>query len=596
MPNEAHDRIIQDLTDRKTWEERQRTWYKMRHNGLGRPRKPFPTAADLHWPLIDGNIGKLIPFYFAQVYGSDLLASFVSTQPGTPDDAQRQAAWWFDAQLNQRSNFFEEILAIIDAHLMTGWAPMKVRMAPDPAGGRRVHFDAIDPIHFVLPRVAMDLDTVDRACHIMQLSPAQYAANPLYNQDADFVKRITGKVKDGATKEDEKYSREGLTRGQTDDEIIVWEAYERTASGIAVQTFSPMAPEDEVRPRFALPDHYEGLPVVMFQTEHKDKGIYAARGVAERIAPFEAYLSRLWNEKADAMSFLNKPLFTSSGPLPGNLNNVKLAPGEILPNNVTRVEMGQVPFDFDQEQTNTRMIAEYLLAMPDFGMGQQINTKDRRTATEIQAVTSLMGVSVDLRARIFRRSLGKTYGLAWRMMREEARLSSAKQVGPTVLRNGKVQNVDPQVLQAAYMVDVDGSPDGWNKEQRLQRAQQRLQMLAQNPFCEAAELTRDVLAEDNPGLVERVFKDPKVKEVEALTAQARAIGEVILRLKQDGAPDDPVSIQTLGAALDQRLQALGQINPQAAQAVQQELMNAQQQFAQLQQQQNPQPAAPALAA
>lgn len=582
MPNEAHERIRQDLADRKTWEDRQRTWYKMRHGGIPRARKPFPTAADLHWPLIDGNIGKLIPFYFSQVYGSDLLASFVPLTSDVPEDFARQAAWWFDGQLNQESNFFEEILSTIDSHLMTGWTPLKVTMRQKPGKkGRSLCFDAVDPIFFVLPAVAMDLDTVDRACHILQLTPAQYAANSNFNQDKDLVKSLTGKGEETG-KQQEKYQREGLTRGQFDDQIVLWETYERTASGITVHTYSPMHPDREVRAPFALPDHYEGLPFDLYQTEFKDKGVYAVRGVPERIAPHEMYLSRLWNEKADAMSFMNRPLFTSNGPLPGNLNNVKISPGEFLPNNVSAVQFGQVPFDFDQEQQNTRMIAEYLLAMPDFGLSAQNDKKDPRSATEINAVSSLMGVSVDLRARIFRRAEGKTYRRSWRLLRAEIETNPFNGM-QTVLARGRANQVDPQALAAAYSIDPDGSPDAWNKEQRMQRARERLQLFTGNPFVEQPELTRDVLAEDNPALVDRLYRDPKVKEVEALQAQARAIAEVIMQLKQDGAPDDPVSIQTLGNALTQRVQALQQINPQAAQQVQQELTQAAAQFQQMSQ-------------
>ena len=37
------------------------------------------------------------------------------------------------------------------------------------------------------------------------------------------------------------------------------------------------------------------------------------------------------------------------------------------------------------------MISEYLTSMPDFGLAQQGNTKNARTATEISQIGSLMG-------------------------------------------------------------------------------------------------------------------------------------------------------------------------------------------------------------
>jgi FMN phosphatase YigB (HAD superfamily) len=57
----THDDIMAALTARKHWEQRQATWYQMRHDGLRRRNKPWPNAADMHYPLADGIIEKLKP-------------------------------------------------------------------------------------------------------------------------------------------------------------------------------------------------------------------------------------------------------------------------------------------------------------------------------------------------------------------------------------------------------------------------------------------------------------------------------------------------------------------------------------------------------
>jgi hypothetical protein len=186
-PKQAHDAIRQDLCDRKVWEERQRIFYQMRHNGIPRRTKPFPGAADLHYPLADSHIGKLAPFYFAQIFASDLLASFAAQNPQA-EPLARQAANWFDWQLNNQSNWFEESLATIDTMLMAGVAPMKVLWNPLT---KRLRFDAIEPVYFVVPPTTMDLETADRWCHILQLTPEQYKANPNFAQDPELIKRLT---------------------------------------------------------------------------------------------------------------------------------------------------------------------------------------------------------------------------------------------------------------------------------------------------------------------------------------------------------------------------------------------------------------------
>lgn len=218
--------------------------------------------------------------------------------------------------------------------------------------------------------------------------------------------------------------------------------------------------------------------------------------------------------------------------------------------------------------------------MPDYGIGTSEQGKDKRTATEVQAIGSLMGVSIDLKARIFRRALGKAYRIAWELARKHL------QTELQIYVRGRALAVNSATLQAAFEIEPEGSPDGWNKEQRVQRAYQRMQLFGQSPFVNQPELVRDALAEDSPVLAERVFKDPQQQQQDALVAQARAIAEVGLNYRGQGGAD-PAAGQILMGALQQRLQALQQMNPQAAQQLQQELMQFEQQVQQGQPQSQP---------
>ena len=75
------------LSDRQKWEDRQELFYKMRNHGLRRKSKPFPSAADLHYPLIDTVIEKLTPFYLQQLSGAALLADFIATDGSGKNEA-----------------------------------------------------------------------------------------------------------------------------------------------------------------------------------------------------------------------------------------------------------------------------------------------------------------------------------------------------------------------------------------------------------------------------------------------------------------------------------------------------------------------------
>ena len=80
---ELHEAIRDDLADRNSWDTRQSMFYRMRHNGLRRKNKPWPGASDAHFPLSDTVIQRLAPFYFQQMFATDLIAQFTPIRDKT---------------------------------------------------------------------------------------------------------------------------------------------------------------------------------------------------------------------------------------------------------------------------------------------------------------------------------------------------------------------------------------------------------------------------------------------------------------------------------------------------------------------------------
>ncbi|MBS0229448.1 MAG: hypothetical protein JSS23_12255 [Proteobacteria bacterium] len=558
MSRELAKLVLEDLADRKAgWEGKQRVFYEMRHQGVRRKSKPFPEAADLHYPLGDGIIDKLKPFYFAQVFGNEMLATFAaeSTQA---DALTRGAAAVFDDHLKEKTNFFEEINAAIDNMTMAGGAPIKCWY---DVAAERLEFDAIDPIFLVVPPGTKDLQRATRVTHIIQMSVEEYRLDDRYNQDEETIRRIKGKgtsENDSGGKLEAKYSREGLTHGQDNDQIVLWETYVRTKDGIRVTTFSPVAPDIEIRKSFMLiAEAYPEIPIYQFKMEIKDKGYYAPRGVMERIGPHEAYLSRLWNEKADSMTFLNKPIFTHDGSAL-NLQNIRLVPGQIVPNNLRKVDMGTTPFDFDAEMNGTRLTAEYQIGMPDFGTGQRLNTKERKTATEVAQIANVMGQSNDLRAWIFRRDLAKLYRCAWRLLVHFAKSDLRQWVSES-----GAESVDAAALAAQYRIQPSGTADGWNRPLRAMRAEQRYNSLKGDPAINQPELTRHRLEEDDPRLVRTLWQDPGTAQEDQIEDQADEIGTLLLGFPARVKPVDvhPLHIQTIMGYVQAQLAMQRPIDP-----------------------------------
>lgn len=577
MSRALHSLVLADLSARKSgWEDRQRVFYDMRHNGLPRQNKPLPDSADLHYPLVDGMIEKLKPFYFAQVWGQELLAEFTALK-AQPPELTTQAARAFDWHLKEKTNLFRENLALDDLMLMGGTGVMKLWWEIDDGA---LAFDAVDPLFFIVPPNTVDLEKCDRVTQVMPMSVGEYERNWRYKQDAELIRLIKGKGResdvDGGGKGQAKYDREGITCGETDEQIVLWETYKQVAGRRwEVHTYSPTQPDHPVRKPFLLPAQFAGLPFVDFPAEIKDKGYYASRGITERSGQFEVYLSRTWNEKADSMTWLSRPLLTSENPAAA-LNNIRIAPGTVLPGGIKRVDMGSVPFDFDAEMRQTREVAQEHAGMPDLGLGRSSPTPGKKTAREVDVTATLMQQTTDLRACIKRWGMARLYAKGWRLLAH----FGAREL--EYVFDDEVAQLSDAARQMEYIVKPAGTPDNWNKPARQQRAAARAQLYGTNPYINQAELTKHVLDEDDPRLRRQLFQDPRTKAATQAEDQAQEL--VILRegwpAVVSPADDDNVHLQTVLGWM-QKVQTTGEIVlPIGIQRVMQHVLQHLQQLAQ----------------
>lgn len=150
MSERLYQNVLEDLTEREVWETRQDTWYQMRNHGLRRKNKPFPGAADLHWPLIDNTIRKLLPFYFNQFASQDIIANFVAGP--MPNESLREQTYmseqYFDYRMKEETNLEDELIIMIDYMLQTGKGLLKPRWDNE---NNTIAFDAIDPLYIIVP-------------------------------------------------------------------------------------------------------------------------------------------------------------------------------------------------------------------------------------------------------------------------------------------------------------------------------------------------------------------------------------------------------------------------------------------------------------
>jgi hypothetical protein len=520
---ELHASILADITSRAAWETKQVDYYRMRHQGIRRKQKPWNNAADLHFPLIDTNIEKLKPLFFDQITGRDTVASFV------PMRQQLQAATttaerWFDYKIRERSNFQTEGLSWIDYSLMAGRACIKITWNPTK---RQIEYTAVDPMYLIVPAYTKLLDNADRVVHVMPMSLAAYKRAGVYDTSAETIKRITSQTDDsnipGVNQENSaKRVREGITHDTNKNHVIVWEVYELGDDrNWTVKTYSPAAPEINLREPMMLPYEHNMAPFVDYAYEIKDGGWYSPRGIAEILAPFEAALCHMWNQKHDAIQLFNKPVFRAERDMP-NTMNLRVAPGQILPNGLIPVAMPPPPLSFDDDMNQTRSIAEQRVANPDFGLNQAQESSDRRTATEIKAIGAQSMKAGDLRARMFRASLGRAYKQSW------ALLMQFDSEDLQYRFQEESQQVDIVALHNDYHIEPKGGVNEVDRETLLQRAIQRKALFKESPWINQPEIDKSILELDDPALIKRVFQDPNQQGQQEQSQEAVNIPALLL--------------------------------------------------------------------
>jgi len=589
--------VLQDLADRSVWDVRQRMFYEMRHHGLRRKNKPWPGASDVHFPLVDTTISELKPAYFQQLFATDLIAQFVPTSPQVAEYTTA-AAQWFDHRVKQKTNLETEVLSAVDAMLMCGTGILKVLWDYQ---SKRLKYYTVNPQHFVVPAWTRDIADADRICHISVYSVEAYKRQKHLKQDKAILDQIVGSYSDDAgdmNTESVKYEREGLTFPEQ-DKIIVWEVYHRCpdTGEWLICTYSPSSPDIDLRPPMKLPYNHGKPPFIAFNYEIKDPGFYSSRGVVELQAIFEAELTKLMNEKNDAMTLFNRPLYRAERDMP-NSGNIRMTPGSILPYGIQPVAHQAPPISFDQQMNIMREIAQNRVSTPDFGLTQTLQNTERRTATEIQAIGGLYQQSSDLRMRIFRIALGNLYRMSWSILLQYDKTSLDYWYLDTA------QQVPQEALHEQYGIQPTGSADGVNKQLLMQKAITRFQMFANDPFIDQGQLRKTILESDDATLVKRLYVDPQLVQADQAEDQANEI--TFLRLgfpavvkdsddhlihiqtvmayitnrADTGAPPEPAEGQFLEQHIAEHLEKLKEADPKTGRQVEQELKNL---FAQMQQ-------------
>lgn len=591
---QLHGEILQAINDRNTWTARNTLFYQMRHDGLRRRAKPYPNAADLHFPLIDMAIEKLKPFYFSSVFGPQRICQFVALrqQQSAVSEAASDALDWI---LREKTNLDAALLVAIDHMLQYGHGILKTVWDED-AGGLK--YIPIDPQYLIVPKSANDLESADWICEVRHMSVAEYRRSRIYSQDPEILAALESHEERGGQSQhdQEKSEREGITYTANKGMAIVWEVHKKVRQadgslGTNVYTYLPGRPDLKVREPYQLSTKFQGKTVCIytdFRMEIKDVGFYSCRGVAERLAAHEAWACKTWNAKADYIDFTSKPMFSSESGTP-NVKNITFQPGEVLTNGLKPVPLSAPPINLDEEIQNTRMIAEQSIMMPDFGVGEGADGGNK-TATEVDYIRTLSSTGVDLKGRVFRNPVRSLLRTSWALQLENNR----SEITYFIADSCKI--LPEQALHDEYHITPDGGTDSWNKGAVVQRAAQRMKMLMGNPNVNQERLTEDFLMADDARKATRLFVPTNqrnateaedeafeillmmsgypaaIKPDEDHALRIKLIYQKMKALTALQEPVNPIARNLLQQHMAQHMQVLRQMNPDAAKELEQAII------------------------
>lgn len=541
------------LNDRDIWQERQRKWYLMRHEGLRRARKPFPTAADLHLKLIDEKVNQKKAFTMATVLGQPRLSTFVALKQ-QQSEMTESAADFFNCEMKERSNFLRTLITTVDTMWLRGKGVM--RSYVDPFDDYRVIHENIDPQFLLMPDDVNGFEDAYQWVHVRQMNVRAFNNDRRYclnyrDDDGDIepgiMKKLCGGKDAGARLatqrgrdfelvQEDKELREGYTHSASSDTVIIWEHYVRTMGGISVYEYVPVAIDIEIRKPHGVPYKVGGrvsAGFFDFSAEVKDEGWYASRGVAEKIADNEIYGCKVWNAKADSMTFLTTPQYTSEVGVQ-NPANYRVAPGEVLPPGIKPAVFGQPAVSFDQEINFARSESELATQSVDIGIEKPGNRSgDKRTAKEVTIASQLAQVGQSLESNIFRDDLSKLYRHDWGMMLQYKRKDLSYYV------EGELSTLPEEALHEAYAITAGGSTDDWDKNARFQKAAQRYQLLGGKPNVNQDELVTDFINADDPRLTKRLVLPSNQKAATEAADENTVINDIC---PGPGRPSMPIPV------------------------------------------------------
>jgi hypothetical protein len=286
---------------------------------------------------------------------------------------------------------------------------------------------------------------------------------------------------------------------------------------------------------------FRSWPITCYVTDPSAARPIDARGLPEMLITFQKVINAAYNMRQDAGQILLAPVLAMRQLGPNYQKAVTWRPGAILP--VQDPERDIKPLIMDlrilgellREQQITQSIAEAYVGVFDASLTNPARSVERRTATEVSAISNLSSNIFGLDAKLVQLSMSKSFNKVWALYEE----FGPEEIYFRVQGTPKPQLAKKSEIAKQYDIRAAGNPSNTQKNIQISNLLQALQIASQDPTQSVnfAEIVRRVLFLMDPQLARVAILSPEERAREQTIAQAAAL----LGQSQGEAPPDAVA-------------------------------------------------------
>lgn len=429
----------------------------------------------------------------------------------------------------------------------------KVKLIYERVEEDRPDWKAIDPINTIVPRNG-DPETADFFVVLHEVGENELrmrARDGEFPEDtvAALIRKLREKETDAGTRTNKSGGagagmvRQQIRRfqdrrsGQTsidvgkhrERRVVLWETFchiDLNGDGIAERCVLWHAPEFNITLKatdYTMP--FSEWPITLYKFEPQAESPSDSRGIPELLSELQKLVNAFHNARVDAAQIVLAPVLQRRASSADYAQRVQWRPGAMIP--VQQVgDIAPIQHDLRiltgllvEEQQNQR-VAETFIGTFDATINQLNQPTERRTAAEVNAITSLAQNVFGLDARIFQTSMARSFRKIWKLWREYG----PKEVFFRVTGEQQPRLARKEELDKEYDITPAGTPTSTNKSFLLANMERILSIVIndQSGRFDIGALLEAYFKLIDYNLAKSIIRDPEQTNAAQLVQQAAA--------------------------------------------------------------------------